>query len=118
MCPSVVLAMPTYPHIERYYEHKQQLIDFGGSDSEMNVRPAFQNCLDAYCRQHCEKLVLVPELRTSSGTIPDGTVKDSLHLARVCDGAMILAFLVPLFVGLMMSRADIEWGPHDYPVVS
>lgn len=36
---------------------------------------------------------------------------------QVRDGARILAFLVPLFIGLMMSRPDIDWGPPDYPVV-
>ena len=37
---------------------------------------------------------------------------------QVRDGARILAFLVPLFVGLMISRPDIDWGPPDYPVVN
>ena len=59
----------------------QELIEFGGSDSELNIRPAFQNCLAAYCTDHREKLALVPELRVGS-VIPDGTVKDSLRMAR------------------------------------
>jgi hypothetical protein len=54
--------MPTYPHIEQYRAYLQQLKDFGGSDNELSIRPAFQNCLDAYCREHREKLGLVPEL--------------------------------------------------------
>ena len=74
--------MPSYPHIERYREYLQQLIDYGGSDSELNIRPAFQNCLDANCRDHSEKLMLVPELRTGAGVVPDGTVKDTLRMAR------------------------------------
>ena len=74
--------MPTYPHIEHYYEDKQRLIEFGGSDNEQSIRRAFENCLDAYCRDHKEKLALVPELRTPSGVIPDGTVKDTLRIAR------------------------------------
>ena len=73
--------MPNYPHIEQYRERLRQLIEFGGSDSELNIRPAFQNCLDAYCRDHHDKLVLVPEL-TAMGGVPDGTVKDSLRMAR------------------------------------
>ena len=76
-----ILPMPTYPHIEQYRAHLQQLKDFGGSDNELGIRPAFQNCLDAYCREHREKLGLVPELSTG-GVIPDGTVKDSLRMAR------------------------------------
>ena len=73
--------MPNYPHIEEYYARLQELIQFGGSDNELNIRPAFQNCLDAYCRDHREKLVLVPELRAGA-VIPDGTVKDTLRMAR------------------------------------
>ena len=76
-----ILPMPTYPHIDQYRAHLQQLKDFGGSDNELSIRPAFQNCLDAYCREHREKLALVPELSTG-GVIPDGTVKDSLRMAR------------------------------------
>ena len=73
--------MPAYPHIERYYEDKQRLIDYGGSDSELNIRPAFQNCLAAYCAGHRERLTLVPELRAPGG-VPDGTVKDALRMTR------------------------------------
>ena len=73
--------MPTYPHIEQYRAHLQQLKEFGGSDNELSIRPAFQNCLDAYCREHREKLGLVPELSVGS-VVPDGTVKDSLRMAR------------------------------------
>ena len=74
--------MPTYPHIERYQAELGRLLEFGGSDSESNIRPAFQGCLDAYCREHKEKLALVPELRALSGVVPDGTVKDTLRMAR------------------------------------
>ena len=73
--------MPTYDHIERYRADLDRLIEFGGSDNEQSIRPAFQNCLDAYCREHRERLMLVPELRTGN-VIPDGTVKDSLRMPR------------------------------------
>ena len=73
--------MPDYVHIERYYADLNQLIEFGGSDSELNIRPAFQNCLAAYCAEHRERLALVPELRASGG-VPDGTVRDSLRMGR------------------------------------
>lgn len=46
------------------------------------------------------------------------TWRSSVNRAQVRDGARILAFLVPLFVGLMMSRPDVDWGSPDYPVVS
>ena len=74
--------MPNYPHIEAYYARRQELVEFGGSDNELNIRPAFQNCLDAYCREHKERLVLIPELKTAGNVIPDGTVKDTLRMAR------------------------------------
>ena len=74
--------MPTaYPHIQRYREELDRLIEAGGSDSELNIRPAFQNCLAAYCDAHKEKLTLVPELRVGT-VVPDGTVKDTLRMAR------------------------------------
>ncbi len=73
--------MPAYPHIERYYEDLERLIEFGGSDNEQSIRPAFQTCLDAYCRDHREGFALVPEL-PGPGGVPDGTVKDSLRMAR------------------------------------
>ncbi len=74
--------MPAYPHIERYHADLQRLIEFGGSDSELSIRRAFANCLDSYCRDHKEKLALVDELGASLGNRPDGTVKDTLRMAR------------------------------------
>ncbi len=74
--------MPTYPHIERYYEDKQRLIDYGGSDNEQNIRRAFENCLDAYCRDGGRNFSLIAERPTRSGARPDGTVVDSLRLPR------------------------------------
>ena len=74
--------MPSYPHIEEYRTKLQDLIELGGSDNEENIRPAFQNCLEAYCRDHRERLILIPELKTSPRNKPDGTVKDSLRMAR------------------------------------
>ena len=73
--------MANHPHIDRYHEHLNELREFGGY-SEMHLRFAFQNCLDSYCRDHQEKLILVPELALPSGLQPDGTVKDSLRMAR------------------------------------
>ena len=59
--------MPSYPHIERYYAEKRRLIDFGGSDSEQNIRRAFENCLDSYCRDHREGFALVaPTIEASA----------------------------------------------------
>ena len=45
------------------------------------------------------------------------TWQGSVNRAQVGDGARIMAFLVPLFVGLMMAHPEIDWGPPDYPVV-
>ena len=73
--------MPTYPHIESYYTELNDLIQFGDSDNELSIRKAFQDCLSEYCSNHRENLKLIPELAAAGG-IPDGTVKDSLRLAR------------------------------------
>ena len=74
--------MPTYPHIDSYYEQLRELIEFGGATNEENIRPAFQNCLVAYCGEHSERFVLVPELRSDRSNKPDGTVRDSLRMTR------------------------------------
>ena len=74
--------MPDYPHIRRYHDELERLITFGGSDSESSIRRAFENCLNAYCGDHKEPLTLVAELATARGVRPDGTVKDSLRMAR------------------------------------
>ena len=58
------------------------MIDYGGSDNESSIRNAFERCLDAYCRDHREKLRLVPEIKSGAGIFPDGTVKDTLRMAR------------------------------------
>ena len=73
--------MPTYPHIERYYSKFDELVRFGGSENEQNVRAAFENCLADYCGEHKERLALIPNLRIGN-IIPDGTVKDSLRMER------------------------------------
>ena len=75
-------SMPPYPHIEQYSARPQELVEFGGSDNEENIRAAFQNCLDSRCRDHREKLVLVPKLKTWPNNKPDDTVKDSLRMGR------------------------------------
>ena len=74
--------MPTYDHIDRYYRELAELIEFSGSDNEENIRAAFQNCLAAFCADHSERLVLVPELRADRSNKPDGTVRDSLRMTR------------------------------------
>ena len=45
------------------------------------------------------------------------TWRSSVNRAQVQDGARIMAALVPVFVGLMMSHPHVDWGPMDYPVV-
>ena len=74
--------MPDYPHIDRYHRELAELIEFGGVDNEENIRAAFQNCLAAFCADHSERLVLVPELRSDRSNKPDGTVRDSLRMTR------------------------------------
>ncbi len=73
--------MPTFPHIETYYKELEDIIQFGGSDNESSIRAAFQTCLSQYCSDHRENLKLIAEL-AGPGGIPDGTVKDSLRMAR------------------------------------
>ena len=53
--------MATYPNIERYRAELDELIEYSGSDNELTIKPAFRNCLTAYCREYRERLVLVDE---------------------------------------------------------
>ena len=74
--------MTGYPHIDLYYDKLSELIEYGGLANEENIRWAFQNCLAAYCSEHPERLVLVPELRSNRSNKPDGTILDSLRMTR------------------------------------
>ena len=74
--------MPTYPHIDSYYEQLRELIEFGGATNEENIRLAFLNCLSEYCKEHSERIRLIPELRSDGSNKPDGTVRDSLRMTR------------------------------------
>ena len=74
--------MPTYPHIDSYYEQLRELIEFGGATNEENIRLAFLNCLSDYCKEHSERFVLIPELRSDRSNKPDGTVRDTLRMTR------------------------------------
>ncbi len=73
--------MPTYPHIAQYHAELQRLRDAGGS-TESQIRRAFENCLDTYCREHRDKLTLVAEMEAEQRNIPDGSVKDALRMVR------------------------------------
>ncbi len=46
------------------------------------------------------------------------TWNSSVNRHQVSDGARIMAFLVPVFIDLMMEHPEIDWGPPYYPVVS
>ena len=74
--------MAGYPHIEQYRRDLERIIAFGGSTNELTIKPAFRKCLAAYCHEHRERLMLVDELAAQGGIRPDGTVKDSLRMAR------------------------------------
>jgi hypothetical protein len=46
------------------------------------------------------------------------TWNSSINRAQVRDGAAILAFLMPVFVNLMMDNPQADWGRPFYPVVA
>ena len=66
-------------YINEYQKELAELRDVSGSRNESVLRPAFQNCVAKYCRQHDR--TLVTELPFSTSAIPDGTIKDSLRLS-------------------------------------
>jgi len=45
------------------------------------------------------------------------TWNGAVNREQVRDGAVILGFLVPLFIDLMMDNPEVEWGEPYYPVV-
>lgn len=45
------------------------------------------------------------------------TWNSKVNRFQVQDGASILAFLVPIFINLMMHNPDVSWGSPHYPVV-
>ncbi len=46
------------------------------------------------------------------------TWNSSVNRKQVDDGAEIMAFLIPCFVGVMMDHPDEPWGANYYPVVN
>jgi hypothetical protein len=49
--------------------------------------------------------------------VHSGSTRNSgVNRAQVCDGAAILAFLMPVFVDLMMEDPHEDWGRPAYPV--
>ena len=55
--------------------------------------------------------------RSSQPSHDDATWRNIAPRVQIPDGARIMADLVPIFVGLMMSHPDVDWGPMEYPVV-
>lgn len=45
------------------------------------------------------------------------TWNSTVNRAQVRDGAAILAFLIPLFIDLMMDNPNLPWGKPNYPVI-
>jgi hypothetical protein len=45
------------------------------------------------------------------------TWNSAVNRSQVQDGATILAFLIPIFIDLMMDNPDTDWGAPSYPVV-
>ena len=45
------------------------------------------------------------------------TWRSSVNRDQVRDGARIMAFLVPIFIDLMLEHPEIDWGPPYYQVV-
>jgi hypothetical protein len=46
------------------------------------------------------------------------TWSGSVNRSQIVDGAAVLAFLIPVFVDLMMDNPALDWGRPFYPVVS
>ena len=94
----------------------------GHDDWERTFERRWEEALDALGNRDTKVVLsrLFERLYTLRNQLMHGgaTWRGSVNRAQVRDGARIMAFLVPLFVSLMMSHPEIDdWGPPDYPVV-
>lgn len=60
-----------------------------------------------------DRLYVLRNQIVHGGATWDGSVNRN----QACDGAAILAFLMPLLVSIMMEHPDGDWGRPFYPVV-
>jgi len=103
----------------RFWNHHNQIP--GYDDWAQHFATARQKAQQALMRQDTPFVLttLFDRLYVLRNQLMHGgaTWNSSVNRAQVRDGAAILAFLLPLFIDLMMDNADRPWGKAHYPVV-
>ncbi|MGC8537280.1 MAG: hypothetical protein ACP5QR_17495 [Rhizomicrobium sp.] len=104
----------------RFWSHHNQVP--GHEDWEQRFATARQRALEALAKQNTLDVLttLFDRLYVLRNQIMHGgaTWNSTINRAQVRDGAAILAFLLPLFIDLMMDNPDLQWGKPHYPVVA
>ena len=102
-----------------FWSHHNQLPGFG--DWEERFAAAKRRLSQALTRQDTGVVLttLFDRLYVLRNQLVHGgaTWNSGVNRAQVRDGAAILAFLIPLFVDLMMDNPNTAWGKAHYPVV-
>ena len=103
-----------------FWSHQNQLSGFG--DWEERFTSAKRRLSQALSRQDTGVVLitLFDRLYVLRNQLVHGgaTWNSGVNRAQVRDGAAILAFLIPLFVDLMMDNPNTPWGKAHYPVVN
>jgi len=70
------------PLIHKYYKEVDELVQYGGSNTEAVVSHKFGDLIDGYCQKRGLKLVPQLDYKTKAGKLirPDGTVKNALRI--------------------------------------
>ena len=104
----------------RFWSHQNKLPGF--EDWEQRFAVARLRAHQALTSQNTEIILatLFDRLYVLRNQLMHGgaTWGGSVNRAQVRDGAEILAFLIPLFIDLMMDNPDLPWGRAHYPVIS
>jgi len=102
-----------------FWSHHNQLPGF--ADWEDRFTSAKYRLSQALARQDTSTILttLFDRLYVLRNQLVHGgaTWNSGVNRAQVRDGAALLAFLIPLFVDLMMDNTGTPWGKAHYPVV-
>jgi hypothetical protein len=102
-----------------FWSHHNQLPGF--ADWEDRFASAKYRLSQALARQDTSTILtmLFDRLYVLRNQLVHGgaTWNSGMNRAQVRDGAALLAFLIPLFIDLMMDNTDTPWGKAHYPVV-
>ena len=104
---------------EPFWKHQNGVVGF--DDWEDRLRYSMQVINQARAGQKTDLLLatLFDRLYVLRNQILHGgaTWNSSVNRKQVEDGAELMAFLIPVFVSVMMGHPDEPWGANHYPVV-